>query len=61
MDENFKSGMMRLYNWTSSSDGIRHASNGNEIKSSFAEAKYMVVSCSAFINYLILKQEEIKN
>ncbi|MFW2607219.1 AbiJ-NTD4 domain-containing protein [Aliarcobacter butzleri] len=61
MDENFKSSMMRLYNWTSSSDGIRHASNGNEIKSSFAEAKYMVVSCSAFINYLILKQEEIKN
>lgn len=61
IDGNFQSGMMRLYNWTSSSDGIRHGSNGNEIKSSFAEAKYMVVSCSAFINYLILKQEEIKN
>ncbi|MFW3354928.1 AbiJ-NTD4 domain-containing protein [Aliarcobacter butzleri] len=61
IDGNFQSGMMRLYNWTSSSDGIRHGSNGDEIKSSFAEAKYMVVSCSAFINYLILKQEDIKN
>lgn len=61
IDGNFQSGMMKLYNWTSSSDGIRHGSNGDEIKSSFAEAKYMVVSCSAFINYLILKQEDIKN
>lgn len=52
----FKEGMIKLYSWTSYSDGIRHAVNGNEILSSFAEAKYMLVSCSAFVNYLIEKK-----
>lgn len=59
MDKNFKSGMIKLYSWTSSADGIRHGITEEEIKSSFAEAKYMLVSCSAFINYLIEKQKEI--
>jgi hypothetical protein len=56
MDKNFKAGMVRLYSWTSSADGIRHGVTGEEIQSAFEEAKYMLVSCSAFINYLIGKQ-----
>lgn len=58
MDKNFKSAMIKLYSWTSSADGIRHGVTEEEIKSSFAEAKYMIVTCSAFVNYLIDKQQE---
>lgn len=60
IDNNFKQGMIRLYSWTSSSDGIRHAAHEGEILSGFDEAKYMLVSCSAFINYLISKNESNK-
>lgn len=55
INKNLKAGMINIYSWTSSSDGIRHGSNGEKINSSFEEAKYMLVSCSAFINYLIHK------
>ena len=45
---------------TSDSDGIRHG--GIDFTNAPAEdAKYMLVSCSAFINYLIEKQSKIKN
>ena len=49
----------KLYGYTSDSNGIRHA--GIEFQnSSFEDAKYMLVSCSSFINYLIIKYESIK-
>jgi hypothetical protein len=60
IDNNFKQGMIRLYSWTSSSDGIRHGAHESEILSGFDEAKYMLVSCCAFINYLISKNESNK-
>ena len=45
-----------LYGYTSSSEGIRHAFGLTEEPSlSFEDAKFMLVSCSAFINYLIAK------
>lgn len=44
-----------LYGYTSNEDGIRHALS-DEPKCDFEEAKYMLVSCSAFVNYLIAKQ-----
>lgn len=41
-----------LYGYTSDANGIRHAGNiGGEL-STFEEAKFMLVTCSAFINYL---------
>lgn len=46
-----------LFGYTSDEGGIRHA----KIKKSnvdFEEAKFMLVSCSAFINYLLLKCEK---
>lgn len=58
IDKNLKNGMINIYSWTSAADGIRHGVTGNEIKSSFAEAKYMLATCSAFINYLIDKQKQ---
>jgi len=43
-----------LYGYTSSSEGIRH-SLLEEATSSFENAKFMLVSCSAFVNYLTAK------
>lgn len=49
----------KLYGYTSDSDGIRHG--GIDFTNAPAEdAKYMLVSCSAFINYLIEKQSKQK-
>ena len=43
----------KLYGYTSDADGIRHASGIGGSTSTFEEAKFMLVSCSAFINYLM--------
>lgn len=49
-----KKGFSNLYGYTSSAEGIRHALL-EETTLSFEDAKFMLVSCSAFINYLIAK------
>jgi len=54
----FKTSMIQLYGWTCKEDGIRHGHTKEELKTSFEEAKYMLVSCSAFVNYLISKNEQ---
>lgn len=48
-----KSAFEKLYGYTSDANGIRHAGNIGGNSSTFEEAKFMLVSCSAFINYLI--------
>ncbi len=48
--------LSELYSWTSREDGIRHTYTGEELKTSFEEAKYMLVTCSAFVNYMIAKK-----
>lgn len=48
-----KSAFNILYGYTSDANGIRHAGNIGGPSSTFEEAKFMLVSCSAFINYLI--------
>lgn len=47
-------GFKQIYGYTSDSDGIRHALM-EETTCDFEDAKYMLVSCSAFVNYLIAK------
>ena len=49
-----KQGFIKLYGYTSDESGIRHAIL-DEPTVGFDEAKYMIVSCSAFVNYLIGK------
>lgn len=44
----------KLYGYTSDADGIRH-SLMEEANLDFEDAKFMLVSCAAFINYLKLK------
>jgi hypothetical protein len=47
-------GFSAIYGYTSDADGIRHAMI-EESQCNFDDAKYMLVSCSAFVNYLIAK------
>jgi hypothetical protein len=49
-----KQGFLKLYGYTSDADGIRH-SLSEESNAGFDEAKYMLVVCSAFTNYLMSK------
>ena len=44
-----------LYGYTSTAEGIRHALLDEKVNLTFEDAKFMLVSCSAFINYLISK------
>lgn len=48
-----KAAFNSLYGYTSDANGIRHAGNIGGPSSTFEEAKFMLVSCSAFVNYLI--------
>jgi hypothetical protein len=54
-----KSGFKKLYGYTSDKDGIRHAIL-EQPDVGFDEAKYMIVVCSAFVNFLISKANEAK-
>jgi hypothetical protein len=49
-------GFKLLYAYTSDSSGIRHALMDNTV-CEFEDAKYMLISSSAFINYLITKAD----
>lgn len=46
-----KSAFSSLYGYTSDESGIRH-NTGIDDKTTFEEAKFMLVACSAFLNYL---------
>lgn len=51
------SGFEKIYAYTSDQGGIRHAIFDSD-KTSFSDAKFMLVSCSAFINYVVGKWSE---
>ena len=55
-----KSAFEKLYGYTSDANGIRHSNGLGEGNSTFEEAKYMLISCSAFVNYLKENFEEGK-
>lgn len=48
-----KEGFKKLYNYTSDQSGIRHSSKEGGVSSTYEEAKFMVVACTAFNNYLL--------
>ncbi len=53
----FKKALSSLYGYTSDSGGIRHGLL-EESSISYSDAKFMFVSCSAFINYVLGKISE---
>jgi hypothetical protein len=51
-----KAGLEKLYAYTSDEDGIRHALL-DEANVDEGDARFMIVTCSAFVNFLIVKAE----
>ena len=48
----------KMFGYTSDASGIRHAGSDEPIELDFAFAKYMLVTCSAFVNYLAEEFEQ---
>ena len=55
-----KNAFSSLYGYTSDSGGIRHSLTEDDIDVSMEDAKFMLVTCSAFINYLKAKIDKEK-
>lgn len=49
----------KLYGFTSDEGGIRHALSEESNNPSYADAKFMLVSCAAFVSYLFTKCAEV--
>ena len=47
-----KEAFLKLYGYTSDANGIRHAGDIGGPSSTFEEAKFMLIACCAFVNYL---------
>ena len=52
-----KSAFTNMYSYTSGADGIRHCIM-DEDRVGLTEAKFMLVSCSAFVHYMIMKARD---
>lgn len=48
-----KEAFHRLYGWTSDEGGIRHGKFDEELSAGESEARFMLITTSAFINYVI--------
>ena len=48
-----KSAILALYGYASDEGGIRHAERETESTVTIEEAKFMMVTCSAIVNYLV--------
>ena len=60
LDSQFRTGLNNIYNYTNDKKtGIRHALIEDDVKTpSFEDAKFMLVLCSAFINYIPTKFQD---
>ena len=56
-----KKAFSSIYGYTSDKGGIRHAEGMFESNVTFEEAKYMLISCCAFVNFLTAEMGKIKN
>jgi len=55
----FQDGLKKLYGFTSDAGGIRHANySDKDLKPDQATARFMLVLCSAFVNYIISQHPE---
>jgi AbiJ N-terminal domain 4 len=55
--KSFRNALNHLYGWTSDAQGIRHALLG-ESDLDIEDARFMLIVCSAFINYLAAKVDK---
>lgn len=49
----FRSALLNLYGWTSDESGIRHSLSAADANVGESEARFMLVACSALVNFLI--------
>ncbi|MCB0279528.1 MAG: hypothetical protein KDD94_08510 [Calditrichaeota bacterium] len=56
--KSLKSAISSLYGYTSDESGIRHSLLEKSINVNQEEARFMLITCSAFVNYLICKIDE---
>ncbi|TCP22363.1 hypothetical protein EV195_11212 [Tenacibaculum skagerrakense] len=54
--KSLKSAFSSLYGYTSDEGGIRHSLLEKNVKIDMEEARFMLITCSAFVNYLISKK-----
>lgn len=54
LHDNLKTAFQNLYSYTSDASGIRHCMTADPDVGQ-EEAKFMLVTCSAFVNYLVVK------
>ena len=54
----FEQALLKLYGYTSDEGGIRHALAEENITPSYADAKFMLVTSSAFVNFILMKTSE---
>lgn len=54
----FKGALNKLFGWTSADGNIRHGSSEKPSREYYNEAKFMIVTCSAYINYIIAEHAE---
>lgn len=55
----FEQALLKLYGYTSEEGGIRHALTEECVSPTYADAKFMLVACSAFVNFLWTKASEL--
>lgn len=55
--QSLEQGFKKIYGYTSDEGGIRHAMT-DATSCELEDARFMLVSCSAFVNYLIVKAEK---
>lgn len=53
-----RKGFLAIYGYSSDSGGIRHAMTDESNPVNFEDAKFMLIACSALINYLIVKADK---
>jgi hypothetical protein len=58
INDQFKQGLEKIYHYTNGPDGIRHALLEDGSQADFEEAKFMLVTCSAFVNFLAGKDSK---
>lgn len=53
--KSLKSGFSAIYGYSSENGGIRHGLLTDQVQPGIEEARFMLIACSAFVNYLISK------
>ena len=55
INEKLKEAIVSLYRFTSDENGIRHGNNKEPHEVNFDDAKFVLITCSSIINYILNK------